>query len=193
LLDQAVFKFRRGYTAVPNKEIGSFNEQYVALLAKIAPSIFPGPSMLKEAPPDESVSMIYDHARSLSFLPESIRPTRFAHELGRNKDHRANYVAVKFAGWGRALPSLRERFLADTKGTGFTFSAKAPNKKRPNPGLIMALGTKPADNQGDFVSQSALLEDGIRTALRLQAWLRDNQALLTRWRSAVDVALAGEV
>jgi len=83
--------------------------------------------------------------------------------------------------------------LADTEGTGFTFSAKTPNKKRPNPGLIMALATKPADNQGDFASQSALLEDGIRTALRLQAWLRDNQTMLTQWHSAVDDALAGEV
>ena len=64
-------------------------------------------------------------------------------------------------------------------------------KPSATPGLIMALATKPANNQGDFASQRALLEDGIRTALRLQAWLRDNQALLNQWHSAVDAALAG--
>jgi hypothetical protein len=189
LLDQAIFKYRRGYTAVPNREIGSFNEEYVALLRRIAPSIFPGPSMLKDAPPDESVSMIYDHAKSLSFLPEPIRPTRFAHELGKGKTHRANYVAIKFPGWGRALQVMQDRMMSDTEGNEFTFAAKSPTKMRPNPGLIMSLATKPADNQRDFISQKAPIEHGIRTALRLQSWLRDNQQLLHRWREEVEAVL----
>jgi hypothetical protein len=107
LLDQAIHKFRRGYTPVPNDVIGSFNQRYVALLAQLAPEIVPGKTMLGDAPPDESVSMIYDHVKSLNFLNEDIRPRRFAHELGRNHDHRANYVAVLSADGDACCGRLR--------------------------------------------------------------------------------------
>jgi len=191
LLDQATHKFRRGYTPVPNAVIGSFNENYVALLARLAPEIRPGRSMLGDARPDESVSMIFDHGQSLGFLADDIRPRRFAHELGRNQDHRANYVAVTFAGWGIALKQIEDQLLADTAGTGFSFSAKPATSKRPNPGLVMSFPARPADNQAAFETQLPMLSDGIRSAQRLREWLRNNQSLLRGWKQAVEAAQVG--
>ena len=137
--------------------------------------------MLKTASPDESVSLIFDQTRSLGFLPEVIRPRRFAHELGKNEDHRANYVAVTFQGWGVGFNKLEEQLYCDTKDYGFTFNAKKPNKNRPTPGLVMSLETCPVNNQADFDSQRAYVEMGIRSALRLQSWLKNNQPILNRW------------
>ena len=181
LFEQALNKYRRGYTPVPNEVIGNFNERYVALLARMAPSIYPGATMLKPANPDESVSMIFDQARSLAFLPDDIRPRRFAHEFGKNEDHRANYVAVTFQGWGIAFNEMKEQLYSDTKDYGFEFSAKKPNKNRPNPGLVMSLETCPVNNQADFDSQQPYVEMGIRSALRLQNWLKNNQTILKKW------------
>src|SRR5690606_28869563 len=59
LLTQAADKGRRGYTAILNPVIGSFNRRYTELLEDIAPEIIPGKSMLKDSNPDESVSMIF--------------------------------------------------------------------------------------------------------------------------------------
>jgi hypothetical protein len=185
LLDQAIHKNRRGYSPILNEGIGSFNENYVRLLSRVAPEIRPGRSMLGEPRPDESVSMIYDHAASLSFLPDRVRPRRFSHELGRNKDHRANYVAVTFAGWGTAMSRLMDQMKADTLGTGFQFSSKPPTSKRPNPGLVMSLATPPADNQGSFLSEEPKLIEGIRAAQQLREWLRANQSKLEAWRVEV--------
>lgn len=185
LLGQAIHKFRRGYTPVPNAIIGTFNQNYVALLSRIAPEIRPGKSMLGDARPDESVSMIFDHALSLAFLAKDIRPRRFSHELGRNQDHRANYVAVTFAGWGPAFKQIEKRLLAETAGTGFLFATKPATAKRPNPGLVMSLATKPADNQAAFETQLPMLTEGIRTAQQLRAWLEENQSILRGWRDAV--------
>jgi hypothetical protein len=187
LLDQAVHKQRRGYVAIPNEVSGGFNQRYNSLLARIAPEIVPGKTMLKDASPDESVSMIYDQDQSLGFLPDDLRPRRFSHELGRNEAHRANYVAVVFSGWGSALPVIRKRLERDTQGTGFRFAAKSPTRKRPNPGLVMSLATSAADNQGDFESQRAKLEEGIRAAMFLRNWLRDHEGTLKAWRDLVAV------
>lgn len=181
LMEQAISKARRGYEPVPLAEIGGFNAHYVALLQSLAPSIHPGPSMLKEANPAESVSMIFDHNRSLAFLPEEIRPSRFSHELGRGSSTRANYVAVVFPGLGAALATLRDQLERDTAALGASFSAKTPSKLRPRPGLVMACPTRPIDNQKDFGLQKEALELGIATALRMQTWLRENQPILQRW------------
>jgi hypothetical protein len=193
LLTQAIHKFRRGYTPISNPNIGSFNHNYVALLARTAPEIVPGKSMLGDARPDESVSMIFDHAASLSFLPEDIRPRRFSHELGRNQDHRANYVAVTFAGWGPAFKQIEHRLLTETAGTGFMFATKPATAKRPNPGLVMSLPTKPADNQAAFETQLPSLTEGIEAARKLRNWLRENQHVLQGWKDAVRSASINEV
>lgn len=186
ILDQAVHKHRRGYTPVPNATVGDFNARYVALLEEVAPEIRPGKSMLKPANPDESTSMIFEPNASLADLPPEIRPRRFAHELGRGSSHRANYVAVTFAGWGAALPDIAERLEADTVALGASFAAPAPTKVRPNPGLRMSIPTDPVDNQGDFDAQRDLLIAGIRRAGELRAWLLANQNVLKAWKRLVD-------
>lgn len=185
LLDQAVRKSRRGYTPLPNAVIGGFNAQYVALLRQAAPNIVPGPSMLKDANPDESVSMIFDHARSFANLPKEIRPTRFAHEFGRGMEHRANYVAVVFGGWGSALSVVKEQFLKDTAVLGAAFSSKPATKTRPNPGLVMTCQTPAIDNQADFGAQTPSILAGIQQATALRDWLLQNQSLLFRWKRQV--------
>jgi hypothetical protein len=189
LIEQAINKGRRGYVAVPNEEIGDFNAAYVALLAEIAPDILPGPSMLKAANPDESVSMIFDHARSFANLPREIRPTRFAHEFGRGQAHRANYVSVVFGGWGAALPAVKDQFEQDAREFGASFAAKSPTKIRPNPGLVMTCPTRAIDNQGDFGQQRQAIVAGIQQAETLRGWLLDNGSLLQGWQRQAEEAI----
>jgi hypothetical protein len=186
VIDQAIHKHRRGYTPIPDKVVGDFNALYVALLAEVAPEIRPGSSMLKPANPRESTSMIFDQDASLSRLPRDIRPRRFAHELGRGSERRANYVAVTFAGWGAFLPAIRARLEADAVQLGAQFSAKPPTKTRPNPGLVMSLPTDPVDNQGSFEEQRDSLVAGIRRAQELRRWLLGEQDLLHRWAELIE-------
>ncbi|MBC6402293.1 MAG: PD-(D/E)XK nuclease family protein [Hyphomonadaceae bacterium] len=185
LFDQAIHKHRRGYTPIPDTKVGDFNAKYVQMLREMAPEIIPGPSMLKPANPRESTSMIFDK-KTLAAMPEHVRPHRFSHELGRGSEQRANYVAVTFPGWGAALPAIRGRLIADTTAIGAEFSAKTPNKSRPNPGLVLSLPTRPVDNQGSFSEQQHLLADGIEKAVGLRNWLIENIDLLRQWRSLVD-------
>lgn len=192
ILDQAIHKYRRGYTPIPDPVVGDFNARYVLLLAELAPEIGPGPSMRKPANPRESTSMIYDQAVSLAAIPDEIRPRRFAHELGRGSEQRANYVAVTFAGWGAALPAIGARLEADARGTGAFFEAKRPTKVRPRPGLVMALPCEPVDNQGSFDAQRDALARGIANAKKLRRWLLDNQDKLTAWKKLVSDQLGPE-
>lgn len=186
LFDQAIHKHRRGYTAIPDSVVGDFNAKYVKMLSELAPQIIPGNSMLKPANPRESTSMIFDQNRTLRELPMDVRPRRFAHELGRGSDRRANYVAVTFAGWGAALSDIRDRLERDTADIGAIFDAKKPNKSRPNPGLVMSLPTSPVDNQGSFSDQQDFLADGIETAISLKNWLIENRILLEGWKTAIE-------
>ena len=186
IIAQAIHKHRRGYTPIPDRVVGDFNARYVALLAEIASHLHPGNSLLKPANPRESTSMIFDQAKSLAELPDDIRPRRFAHELGRGSEHRANYVAVTFSVWGAALPAIQNQLKADAAEIGASFSAKPATKVRPNPGLVMAIATAPVDNQGDFDEQVDVLSEGIRKAEWLKKWLLENQATLRRWKTLVD-------
>lgn len=186
LLDQAVNKHRRGYTPIPNEQVGDFNARYVALLARVAPEIRPGKSMLKVANPDESTSMIFDHGASLADLPADVRPTRFSHELGRGQERRANYVAVTFGGWGPAVGVLKQVIERDLAPMGAVVSAKPPTKVRPNPGLTVACATPPVDNQKDFDSQAPLLTQGIERAASLRRWMTWNIPALRRWKAIAD-------
>jgi len=188
ILDQAIYKHRRGYVAIPDKVVGDFNARYVALLAELAPDIRPGPSMLKPANPRESTSMIFDQAASLGGLPIFIRPRRFAHELGRGSDRRANYVAVTFAGWGQASAAAIDQLDADASALGARFSAKSATKLRPNPGLVLAIPTEPVDNQADFWTQLDALSAGILAAAKLRDWMLSNQDALVRWHKLVQAA-----
>jgi hypothetical protein len=188
ILHQAINKHHRGYSPVLNEVVGDFNARYVALLLRIAPSILPGRSMLKPANPDESTSMIFDHGASFSDLPADIRPSRFAHELGRGKEHRANYVAVTFGGWGHAISELTDIIEADLSGFDATVSAKPATKTRPNPGLTVSFSTPAVDNQNDFVSQYDALVQGMVQAQALRNWLLTNMSKLHRWRSLAELA-----
>jgi hypothetical protein len=185
LVEQAVSKGRRGYVPVPVPSIENFNARYVALLAEIAPEIFPGQTMLRSGKPGDSVSMIYDERRSLDFLAPDVMPRRFSHELGRNQNHRANYVAVTFGGWGRALPLAGTEMLACVERSGISLHAARRTPNRPNPGLVMSLPTPPVDNQGNFDSQFVAVRQGIAQAIALRAWLADNQALLRTWSRTI--------
>lgn len=185
ILNQAIRKHRRGYTPIPNQVVGDFNSRYIALLAEIAPSIRPGKSMLKPANPDESTSMIFDSGASLSQIPPDVRPTRFAHELGRGQNHRANYVAVTFGGWGASMPVLKDVIERELAELGASVSAKPPTKVRPNPGLTIACATPPVDNQQDFAAQQTKLIEGIEQALNLRNWLITNVSTLREWKSLV--------
>lgn len=185
ILDQAIHKHRRGYTPVPDKIVGDFNALYVSFLEQVAPDIRPGPSMLKPANPRESTSMIFDQNATLKTLPRDIRPRRFAHELGRGSERRANYVAVTFGGWGAAFPAIRAQLEADVQAIGAEFDAQKPTKVRPNPGLKMSIATSPVDNQGSFDAQRPAIEAGIVTAEVLRRWLIENQATLRHWQSLV--------
>lgn len=190
LLDQAVNKHRRGYTPVPNEVVGDFNARYVALLAEIAPAIRPGKSMLKPANPDESTSMIYDAVATLASLPPKLRPTRFAHELGRGQEHRANYAAVTFGGWGAALARLKPVIDRDLAAMNPVVSAKPPTKVRPNPGLTIAVATPPVDNQQSFDAQRDRLGTGIERAAALREWMLANTSTLAEWKALADRNLA---
>lgn len=183
ILEQAIHRYRRGYVAIPDTAVGDFNARYVQLLAELAPEIVPGPSMLKPANPRESTSMIFDQVKSLPNLPRELRPRRFAHELGRGSDQRANYVAFTFAGWGIAIPSIKAELQADTRDITAFFMAKPPTKIRPKPGLVMAVATRPIDNQADFDAQREALQGGIKTASFMRTWLLNNQKLVARWRA----------
>lgn len=186
LFEQAIHKYRRGYTPIPNPVIGEFNALYVDLLIKNAPEIYPGAAMVKSSNPDESVSMIFDHVKTFAKIIEGGIPIRrFAHEFGKNQSHRANYVAVAFAGWGKYLQEMQTTLNNDTKDYGFSFSSKKPNKSRPNPALIMALETCPINNQADFASQLPHLEMGLRTAQRHRSWLFNNIELLHKWKNYI--------
>lgn len=142
--------------------------------------------MLKPANPRESTSMIFDQNKTLAELPRDIRPRRFAHELGRGSERRANYVAVTFAGWGRALPDIRSRLESDTMGIGASFSAKTATKQRPNPGLVMSIPSDPVDNQGSFEEQLEAIASGIHRAAELKRWLIKNEATLHSWQALID-------
>lgn len=185
LLEQAVGKNRRGYVPIPNPVIGDFNALYVELLSRVAPAIKPGKSMLKEANPDDSTSMIFDHNASLEELPKHLRPRRFAHELGRGLERRANYVAVTFAGWGTRLQELKPVLEADAAELAARFAAKSPTKIRPNPGLVMFIETEPVDNQGDFEAQKDALIAGVQQAEKLRRWLIGNQEKLEQWQRLI--------
>lgn len=186
VLDQAVNKHRRGYTPILNEVVGDFNAQYVSLLAQVAPAIKPGKSMLKPANPDESTSIIFDHVASLADLPAEVRPSRFAHELGRGLEHRANYVAVTFGGWGAALQVLKPVIERDLAEMSATVSAKPPTKVRPNPGLTVACATPPVDNQQGFATQREPLIAGLERASALRDWLRSNISNLRAWKALAE-------
>ena len=187
---QAIHKYRRGYRKIGNPTIRDFNSQYVQLMRDITPALKPGKTMLGPTKPNESVSMILDNS-SLSALPAEIRPRRFSIELGKGQSNRANYVAITFAGWGRSIEPIKQNFdvaIKDdlTRFLNLSFSAKPPNRKRPNPGLVVSSTTCPISNQEDFGSQKDLIADGLLKADLFREWLEAHQSLLREWKAIAE-------
>lgn len=193
LIDQAVSKYRRGWEPVLVEKVGGFNARYVSLLGDIAPNVLPGSGLANaDAKPADSVSMIFDHKAIFAQLPAHIRPRRFAHEFGRGRETRANYVAVTFAGWGRHYREHRDRLESDLAGTPYGLKAAAPNVKRPRPGLVVHMQTPPIDNQGDFDDQAENIRSGIMAAEEMRQWVLANVNLLEEWSSILSGQTAGK-
>ena len=187
LIEQAVFKHRRGYTPILNEELGNFKAQYVNLLADCFPNLLPGKNLLASSAPDLSRSLFFDHAAIFAELPIEVRPKRFTHEAGTNDVNKVNCVAVTFKDWGKALPTLKDQLKQDTKGLGgVDFRAKKARKDRPRPGLTMAIATDDVDHLGNFEEQKGNIIKCMRKAEELRSWLVSNQAILLRWKHLID-------
>lgn len=181
LLDQAIEKRRRGYTQIVLPEKAGFNSKYVALLSSLAPLCRPGNQMLRgDGAPAESVSMLFDALSTFREVPDSVRPRRFAHEFGRGQEHRANYVAVTFAKWGRFLREFRDEFEKDLAGTPYELIARVTSS-RPNPGLVLFERTNPVNYDFAFEEQQDDIATSIQKAESLRKWVLQNFSILNRW------------
>jgi hypothetical protein len=168
MLDQAIEKQRRGYTAVPLSVIGDFNERYVALLHQKYPKLVPGPAMLKPATPGESVTMIFG-PRTLPawpFLPQM----RLVHQL---REANANLC---FYGWGNQFIELAEPLAALTKGLGYKLQPTINRRKSGRSGLRVITATEAVDNQQAFDQQVPAILDGMAKADALRLWLGANRS-----------------
>src|SRR5712664_1108519 len=181
LLDQAIEKRRRGYTQIVLPEKAGFNSKYVALLKSVAPLCHPGNQMLRgDGAPAESVSMLFDALATFREVPDSLRPRRFAHEFGRGQEHRANYVAVTFAKWGRFLRQFQSEFERDLAETPYELFARVTSS-RPNPGLVLVERTKPVNYDVRFEEQQDDIATSIQKAENLRKWVLHNFGVLNRW------------
>ena len=124
LVDQAIGKQRRGYTAVPLPVIADFNKAYVALLRERFPNLMPGPAMMKDASPGESVTMIFAPGTlpAWLFLPQM----RLVHQL---REANANLC---FYGWGDHFGDLAQPLGALIRGTGFKLQPTINRRKNGN-------------------------------------------------------------
>lgn len=168
LLDQAIGKFRRGYTAVPLPAISDFNERYVALLRQRFPSLLPGPAMLKPSSPGESVTMIFAPATlpTWDFLPQM----RLVHQL------REANTNLCFYGWGDHFTELAEPLAALTKGRGLKLQPTINRRKSGRAGLMVIAATEAVDNQRAFDEQVPAILSGMGKADALRLWLLDNRS-----------------
>ena len=181
LLSQAIEKQRRGYTQVVIPEKAGFNSKYVALLNSLAPLCRPGNQMLRsDGAPAESVSMLFDAQVTFREVPTHFRPRRFSHEFGRGQVHRANYVAVTFAKWGRSLKRFRGEFEKDLAGTPYELTAKVTSS-RPNPGLILFERVDAINYDASFEEQQNDIALGIQKAEKLRQWILQNFKILDGW------------
>lgn len=182
LISQAITKSRRGYEPVRVGVIAGFNQHYLELLTRLAPAVMPGPGLLRnEGKPSDSVSMIFDCKRSFPVLPAGLRPTRFAHELGRGSASRASYVNVQFRRWNRGFEKLPATDLQKLSSAGIEPGTWVDSRTGSG-GIRFTIRTPTVDNQQPFGDVEALVAEGIGSAARLQAWLLANSDLLGRLR-----------
>ena len=163
MLDQAIGKRRRGYTAVPLPVIGDFNEQYVALARQRYPSLIPGPAMLKPTSPGESVTMIFSPQTlpAWPFLPQM----RLVHQL------REANVNLCFYGWGDHFAELAESLAPLLRGTGYRLAPTINKRKAGRSGLVVFAQTPKVGNQAPFDDHQDEIIEGMARADELRTWL----------------------
>lgn len=180
LISQAITKQRRGYRPIPISKVGTFNDQYVAQLAELTSDIVPGNGLrLGGDKPSDSVSMIFDCKKSFSGLAQQIVPSRFAHELGRGKVHRANYVNVQFRGFDRGFDKLGQWQKDEFGRHGLTVKIKE-DRRSGKKILKLMVPTPAVDNQAPFADVKAKVREGIEAAIKLRQWCFEQQDLLVQ-------------
>ncbi len=177
LIRQAIEKWRRGYEAVPLPAIAAFNKQYVELCKQYAPSLKPGPSMIKDGRPCESKTMIFhpDTLPSWDFLPQ----VRIVHQL---REGNAN---INFYGWGDHFTELAAVVAADLKGTPYRPVPTVNKRKEGKSGLMIVAMTPSINNTDAFENQRSAIIDGIRVTNELRSWMWKNKAAIERWATIV--------
>jgi hypothetical protein len=121
--------------------------------------------------------MIYDCNKSFAGLPKEIVPSRFAHELGRGRIHRANYVNVQFRGFDRGFNRLSQRGRDEIKEEGLVVETKL-DRRSGKKTLKLEIPTPAVDNQAPFDSVRPEVTRGIEAAIRLRNWCFSNERLL---------------
>lgn len=176
LMMQAIEKQRRGYVQVIHPAKHAFSARYVALAAKIAPELIPGPSMLRESAA-ESVTMIFapETLPDWSFLPQM----RIVHQL---REGNAN---VNFYGWGDHFPEIAARVAADLAGSGIRPVPTVNKRKGGRSGLMLVVETPAIDQFADFEAQIDAVRQGIERTSALRAWVLAHKSAVQRWAAMV--------
>lgn len=176
LMRQAIDKQRRGYAQVIHPAKRAFTRRYVERLKEVAPSLIPGPSMLRESAA-ESVTMIFapETLPKWRFLPQ----TRIVHQL---REGNAN---INFYRWGDHFVDLASHMAASLKDTGFRLVPTVNKRAKGRAGLMIVAPAPKVDHFGDFDAQNAAIREGIAQTLRLQSWFRAQQKEIERWSAIV--------
>lgn len=171
LLSQAVEKYRRGYVAVPLPVISDFNKRYVNVVRSRFPALLPGPAMLKDGNPGESVTMIF----SPDCLPKSplLPQMRLVHQL---REANAN---INFYTWGDRFGDLASELAPLLRGTGYKLQPIINRRKSGTSGLMVIAATPKVDNQAPFEEQLDTILAGMAKADELRCWfLSKREALI---------------
>ncbi|EYD74061.1 hypothetical protein Rumeso_04432 [Rubellimicrobium mesophilum DSM 19309] len=176
LMRQAIDKQRRGYAPVIHPAKQAFSARYVELLKVEAPSLVPGPSMLKDGPA-ESRTMIFgpESLPAWPFLPQ----TRIVHQL------RAANANVNFYTWGDHFAELSKHMESAIVDNGFRLEPTVNRRAGGRSGLMVVADTPKVDLLADFDIQIEAIRAGIAAARRLQAWVRSHRAELQDWSQVV--------
>ncbi len=178
LLDQAITKSRRGYEAVPVAEVDDFNRFYVSELRKHFPDLTPGPSMIKQGRPGESVTMIF-HRNNLpdaDFLPKNVRTV---HQL------REANVNINLGTWGNNYERIKEKITTDLIGSPIKLAATVNPRKGGNSGLMLFMSSPLIDNKKSAIGQLDQILEGIRLANELKHWFWTNLDLVKSWSKMI--------
>jgi hypothetical protein len=179
LFGQAIDKSRRGYVAVPLPIVSEFNEHYVSALRHRFPKLLPGPAMLKDENPGESVTMIF----APECLPRSpaLPQMRLVHQL---REANAN---LNFYTWGDHFGDLVEELGPLIRGTGYKLQPTINRRKGGSSGLMVISSTPKVDNHSSFDEQLEAILEGMAKTEELRQWFLANRSDLSRIGQRVTV------